>query len=36
MCIIIGTMKIQSIIMAAVGAFVGGYALIYLNKKGYI
>lgn len=29
-------MKIQSIITAAVGAFVGGYALIYLNKKGYI
>lgn len=29
-------MKIQSVIRAAVGAFVGGYALIYLNKKGYI
>ncbi len=29
-------MQIQSIITAAVGAFVGGYALIYLNKKGYI
>lgn len=29
-------MKIQSIITAAMGAFIGGYALIYLNKKGYI
>ena len=29
-------MKIQSIITAAMGAFIGGYALIYINKKGYI
>ncbi len=29
-------MKVQSIITAAVGAFIGGYALILLNKKGYI
>lgn len=29
-------MKLQSIITAAMGAFVGGYALIYLNKKGII
>ncbi len=29
-------MKIQTIMVAAIGAFIGGYALIYLNKKGYI
>lgn len=29
-------MKIQTITVAAIGAFIGGYALIYLNKKGYI
>lgn len=29
-------MKLQSVITAAVGAFIGGYALILLNKKGYI
>lgn len=29
-------MKLQSVIAAAIGAFVGGYALIVLNKKGYI
>lgn len=29
-------MKVQSIITAAVGAFIGGYTLILLNKKGYI
>ncbi len=29
-------MKVQTIITAAVGAFIGGYALILLNKKGYI
>ncbi len=29
-------MKLQSVITAAVGAFIGGYALIVLNKKGYI
>lgn len=29
-------MKIQSVITAAIGAFIGGYALVYLNKKGYI
>lgn len=29
-------MKLQSVIAAAVGAFIGGYALIVLNKKGII
>lgn len=29
-------MKVQSIITAAVGVFIGGYTLILLNKKGYI
>lgn len=29
-------MKLQSVITAAIGAFVGGYALIVLNKRGYI
>ena len=29
-------MKIQTIMVAAIRAFIGGYALIYLNKKGYI
>ena len=29
-------MKLQSVITAAVGAFIGGYALILLNKNGYI
>lgn len=26
-------MKIQSVITAAIGAFIGGYALVYLNKR---
>ena len=29
-------MKLQSVITAAIGAFVGSYALIVLNKRGYI
>lgn len=29
-------MKLQSVIAAAVGAFIGGYALISLSKKGII